>query len=193
MILPDMKDRNGKWIEFINNRKTLYWTAAGCLWRNMNRRCGQKFKEEFPSYKDCQHNFKDFQDFAEWCQGQVGYGQDGFQLDKDILCKGNKIYSKETCAFVPAKINYLFEKCDRSRGEHPIGVCYLKNEKVFIAQIKIDKRTKRLGKFKTATDAFAAYKIAKETLIKSYAERFKGVIDERVYEVLMSYSVEIDD
>lgn len=32
---------------------------------------------------------------------------EGWHLDKDILLKGNKVYSPETCAFVPAKINSL--------------------------------------------------------------------------------------
>ena len=43
-------------------------------------------------------------------------------LDKDILCKGNKVYSRETCIFVPERINLLFTKCDNRRGDSPIGV-----------------------------------------------------------------------
>ena len=43
-------------------------------------------------------------------------------LDKDILCKGNKIYSRDTCVFVPQRINSLFTKCDNARGDNPIGV-----------------------------------------------------------------------
>jgi hypothetical protein len=45
-------------------------------------------------------------------------------LDKDILYKGNKIYSPDTCVFVPQEINALFVKNDANRGDLPIGVFY---------------------------------------------------------------------
>jgi hypothetical protein len=43
-------------------------------------------------------------------------------LGKDILVKGNKIYSYETCVFVPQRINELFTKRQNERGDYPIGV-----------------------------------------------------------------------
>jgi hypothetical protein len=52
-------------------------------------------------------------------------------LDKDILHKGNKIYSPEYCIFVTQDINKLFIKCNKSRGKHPIGVGYDKKLKKY--------------------------------------------------------------
>ena len=41
-------------------------------------------------------------------------------LDKDIFCKGNKLYSRCTCIFVPQRINLLFTKSDKSRGKNRV-------------------------------------------------------------------------
>ena len=45
----------------------------------------------------------------------------------------------------------------------------------------------------TKEEAFQAYKTAKEKYIKETAEKYKGLISERVYQVLKSYTVEITD
>ena len=50
-----------------------------------------------------------------------------------------------------------------------------------------------LGYFNTEIEAFNAYKKAKESFVKEQAEKWKGKIDERAYDALMNYEVEIDD
>ena len=47
--------------------------------------------------------------FSEWYLLHE-YRFDGWEIDKDILLKGNKIYSPENCCFVPAEINCMFVK-----------------------------------------------------------------------------------
>ena len=89
------------------------------LWKSMLGRCyDEKYSNKYPTYKDCtaSDNFKYLPYFEEWCHQQIGFDQVGWQLDRDLLIKGNKIYSEDTCCFVPAEINSLFIKCDRSRG-----------------------------------------------------------------------------
>ena len=51
----------------------------------------------------------------------------------------------------------------------------------------------RLGFYKTEIEAFNAYKQAKEAHIKNMANKWKGKIDNRAYDALMSYKVEITD
>ena len=167
------------------------------LWQRMLERCySDGFKKKNPTYIDCEvsENFKSYEYFYEWCYKQIGFGVGGFELDKDLLLKGNKVYSENTCIFIPAEINLLLIKRDASRGEHLIGVSWCKRDKAFVAQVSRNKgKPERLGYFKTEIEAFNAYKKAKEVFVKEVAEKWKSQIDERAYNALMNYEVEIDD
>ena len=167
------------------------------LWKSMLRRCySDGFKKKHPTYKDCEvsENFKSYEYFYDWCNKQIGFGVDGFELDKDLLIKGNKIYSEYSCIFIPVDVNLVLTKHTSLRGEHLIGVSWSKTHKAFISQVCKNKgKSKHLGLFKTELEAFNAYKIAKESYLKELANKWKGEIDGRAYEALMSYEVEITD
>ena len=47
--------------------------------------------------------------------------------------------------------------------------------------------------FKTEIEAFNVYKTAKESYLKEQANKYKSQIDDRAYNALMNYTVEIDD
>lgn len=165
-------------------------------WVNMMHRCyGGKNFEYCPTYKDCKvsDNFKDFTYFKQWCNKQIGFGNEGWHLDKDILVKGNRVYSEDTCCFVPKEINLLFGKSTKCRGDCPIGVHFNKREGVFEAYTTCYKKRKHLGKFKTSEEAFQVYKQAKESYIKEVANKWKDQIDHRVYEALLAWTVDITD
>ena len=162
------------------------------LWKNMLKRCYSEvsFKKS-PSYEQCltSETFNDYQQFKTWCNRQLGFGNTGWELDKDILVKGNKIYSEDTCCFVPKEINLLLVKHDKGRGDYLLGVDYHKNRKQFRARCS----DKHLGWFNTEIEAFHAYKHAKEAYIKELANKWKDQIDPRVYDALIKYEVEITD
>lgn len=148
------------------------------------------------SYLDCTVSFKfqKYSDFKEWCNKQIGFDQEGWVLDKDILIKGNKEYSPETCCFVPSDINAIFIRQENIRGKHPIGVWFDKQKGKYQADVCVGrKKRKRLGGFDTPEEAFQAYKEAKELYIKEVANKWKDQIDPRVYEALIKYEVNIDD
>ena len=172
-------------------------TKEYTLWCSMLQRCySEAFKKKQPTYDVCEvsNNFKSYEYFYEWCHKQIGFGTEGWHLDKDLLVKGNKLYSEETCIFIPKDINLLLVKREALRGTHPIGVCWHKRDKAFIAQVGKNKGVSEyLGHFKTEIEAFNAYKIAKEAFVKEQAEEWKSQIDERAYHALMSYEVNIDD
>lgn len=95
-------------------------------WVNMLTRCyNLKYHEKRPTYINCEvsKEFHNFQDFGNWYDDNY-YQIEGQRmcLDKDILFKHNKIYSSETCMFVPNTINVLFTKSDSKRGESVIGI-----------------------------------------------------------------------
>ena len=139
-----------------------------------------------------------FQNFASWCETQPFFSaEDGegrpYQLDKDVLVRGNKVYSPDTCCFVPHKVNTLLITCKASRGEHPLGVTYSKRDKVYKAIISYNGKTHHLGQNKDVGKVFNFYKVAKEHHVKIVAGYWKGRIDDKVYQALINYEVHIDD
>ena len=169
-------------------------TNAYTHWRNMLARC---FDKEYmvcrPTYSDCTvcQEWLLFSNFKKWFD-QFNY--ENYHLDKDILIKGNKHYSPDTCCLVPQEINTLLTRRQGSRGQHPIGVCYIKRSGKYSATIH-KMRNVHLGLFDTPEEAFQAYKSAKEHYVKERATKYfqEGKITHRVYQALMEYQVEITD
>ena len=151
-----------------------------------------------PSYKNScvDPQWHSFKLFFEDIRNLIGYEdskQNGWHLDKDILVKGNKLYSKDTCCFVPIEINSLLTHSKVNRGEYPVGVYLLKDSNKFRAKLYKNGRSNCLGTYSSPEEAFFAYKEAKEIQIKEVATKWKDQIDPRVYAALMNWEVEIDD
>jgi len=166
------------------------------LWKNMLQRCfSDGLKQSRPTYEGvtCSKEWLSMTKFIEDVSQMKGFGLIGWALDKDILVKGNKLYSKDTCCFVPQEVNLLLIKCDNCRGEYPVGVCFDKASGKFKARLNINGKQKNLGYFTTPEEAFQVYKLAKEAYIKVVAQKWKHILDERVFQALMTYEVSIDD
>lgn len=166
------------------------------IWSKMIGRCySEILRHKFPTYKDvtvCEE-WHNFQNFAEWYINNYNLKiMQKWHLDKDILVKRNKIYSPETCVFIPSEINLILTNCRNKNNLYPTGVRKNKYNK-FTANIYINKKTKRLGTFNTPEEAFQAYKVAKEQYIKEVADKWKDKIEEKVYNALYDYQVEITD
>jgi len=160
------------------------------LWKSMLNRCyGKSTPTRKPTYKGCtvSDNFKDFQFFAEWCNNQVGFGNEGWQLDKDILIKGNKVYSEDNCCFVPKEINCLFLDHQAKRGNCPIGVSYHKPQNNYQVSLSKYGKVHNLGYFLDPINAHKHYIVAKILHVKEIALSYKEAIDQRVYEALMAW------
>ena len=167
------------------------------LWCHMLERCcSDTYQKKKPTYEGCEvsDKFKSYEYFYEWCNKQIGFDNQGWHLDKDLLVKGNKVYNENTCVFIPSEINSLLVKRKASRGEHLIGVYWSKTANAFVAQVNKNKgKSEHLGLFHTELEAYNAYKQAKESFVKEQANKFKSQIDPRAYNALMSYTVEITD
>lgn len=167
--VPDFKDENGKWVMShcpIPYEK--HTTRAGLLWNSINLRCkvGGAFQKKRPTYIGTTNGFSNFQEFAEWCQDQYGYlnkEENGkyWAIDKDLTEYGNLVYSPDKCLFVPNWINTLLTASDAARGEWPLGVCWHKQHKKFIALCRDGKRGQHLGYFKDPFEAHIAWQKAK--------------------------------
>ena len=165
-------------------------------WIDLIRRCFDKdFKNKYTTYKDCilEDYLLCFQNFAKWYEENY-YEVEGeiMALDKDILFKGNKIYSSETCVFAPCRINNLFVKCDALRGNLPMGV--RKNGKrYYVSWYQNNKKIETPTMFDTPEEAFNAYKKFKENYIKQVADEYKDKIPQKLYDAMYKYEVEITD
>lgn len=179
----------GKYKPLISGKQTkAYKTWLSILFRCYN----EKFRKKHPSYIDCKmsKDWHDFQIFAEWFNNNY---IEGFELDKDILVKGNKIYSSETCCFVPAEINLVFIKNNVNRGKYAIGVRYRDKNKKFTSSINKNGKSIHIGTFYTEQEAFNSYCIEKHKHIQELAEKWKDKINENVYISMIKYRVEKTD
>lgn len=176
-----------------NKERTPEYSA----WQGLLKRCyDEKYHKKQPTYIECTvaEEWHNFQEFARWFNENY-YEVDGQRmcLDKDILIKGNKVYSQETCIFVPQNINNLFTKRESQRGDLPIGVTFHKKSNKFTSQVNNGSGLVYLGLFENKYDAFRTYKTYKENIIKDIAEKYKNIIPEILYNSLIHYEVKYDD
>jgi hypothetical protein len=183
----------GEYRPKINGERTKQYA----VWHSMLERCySGKLHKKRPTYSDCTlaKEWHCFQNFARWYDDNY-YEVNGerMALDKDILLKGNKVYSPQTCIFVPQSINLLFVKGDSMRGEYCIGVSLHKITNKFQVYCSILGDNQYLGLFNTYEEAFQIYKEFKEKSIKRIANEYKGKIPYSLYASMMNYIVERND
>ena len=178
-------------------------TKCYYTWIHMLERCySEKYKNKYSTYEGCIvcEEWLNFQNFAKWFYENY-YEIEGerIELDKDILIKGNKVYSPNTCVFVPQRINSLFIKCNKNRGAYPVGVSYHKKNNKYVASCRVvnfklnKSKDKYLGSYNTLEEAFKVYKQFKEKYIKVVADLYKDKIPQKLYDAMYNYKVEITD
>lgn len=155
--------------------------AYNC-WKDMLERCyNENYQRRKPTYVGCTVseewlNFSNFNNFYNELHTP------GSQLDKDILFKGNKTYSKETCCFVPSQINGIVVNIDNNGGYY-----FDPYHKKFRAALSIKGKHKNLGYYMTEEAAREVYiNKKKEYLIETAMEYFeKHLIAENVKDALI--------
>lgn len=170
-------------------------------WVSMIKRCyDKKYINKHHTYIDCIvcDEWLNYQNFAKWViDNYYEVDNEEMNVDKDILHKGNKIYSPENCIFVPHRINVLFIKSDRKRGNYPIGVDFNKARGKYRARCGTFVNGKavsvQLGYYSNPIKAFNAYKNFKENYIKEVANEYKNKIPQKLYDAMYRYEVEITD
>ena len=163
-------------------------TKAYSIWSGVLARCySEEAKEVFTSYIGCiiSEEWKNFQNFAEWYKNQVGC-QDDYHIDKDILVKGNKVYSAETCCLVPPEINILFKEYKNKKSGLPVGVFKHRNGR-FKSVVKIDGKELFIGAYDTVEEARKAYLSVKSVYVKLKVMKYKGKISDVAYDRIYNY------
>lgn len=188
-MVIDMKKIYGKGIYNkcdYTSRKNGKKTDVYNCWIAMLQRCyDPNFLNKHPSYIDCTvcEDWLDFKKFTEWFEKNY---IKGFQLDKDILIKGNKTYSPDTCCFIPQEININIIKPFNIRNL-PLGV--YKHYNKYVSYIKENKVRKYIGSFNTIEEASNSYVIAKQKQLKELAEKYKNTIMLRTYNAVLNYTI----
>ena len=171
-------------------RKPVFLCKYYTVWKHMLERCySKKFQESRPTYigtSVCSEwlyasEFKKWMDQQDW---------DGKSLDKDIIVKGNKLYSPDTCAFVLPATNSFVIACDASRGGCPVGVDLFKRTGKYRASCEnlFTEKKEYLGYFSTPEEAHEGWRKRKHELAQLVAVTES---DPRVVEALKKrYSFE---
>ena len=155
-----------------NGKQVMIWRCPfHRTWTNMLERCYcSKKHARNPTYLGCSvtDEWKLFSNFKAWMETQDWQGK---QLDKDLLIKGNKIYSQNTCLFITKQINTFLNSREACRGDLPIGVTLSRRGDKYQAQCSnpFTHKVEVLGTFASATDAHEAWRVRKHELALQYA------------------------
>lgn len=175
-------------------------TKEYVAWNNMLKRCYDKeLKNKHKTYDDviCCKEWLLFENFYEWLHNQENfdkwYNGKMWAVDKDIIKKGNKIYSPDTCCLVPDNVNKLFTKHDNNKNSRPVGVNAVGDIFWVRCRNPFTKTEEYLGSYNTAEKAFYVYKKYKENNIKKMAQiEFDNKnITKKCYNAMMNYKVDI--
>ena len=163
--------------------------GLGSLWRSMLLRCNlSTYDNRYSTYNDvtvCKEWY-DFQNLAKWCVDQKGFNcvdtkGRKFQLDKDLLIEGSKIYSPETCCFVPNEINCFFSTGAGGNESISRGV-----RKVSSGKYQSRLGSKHLGTYNTEDEAKKVYEIHKFKKLSNVLEVYKSSLNNDLLEKLLA-------
>ena len=171
-------------------------TKEYMTWKRMLERCfSDKWKTKYPHYKDttCCEEWFYYPNFYNWIINQENYDEwlhgKYWALDKDIIKKGNQIYSPDNCCLVPQYVNQLFTKSRTNKNGH-LGVFKCDGLKKYEARYIDENKQKVIcGGFDTAEDAYKYYQKAKKEVVRKVAEREYsfGNISTKCYEAMINY------
>ena len=139
-------------------------------WSEMLKRCYSKaYQDKKPTYKDANvcEDWLTFSKFKEWMEEQDWEGK---CLDKDLLVKGNKVYSPETCVFVSSNINSFLTDSKAIRGSCPLGVTLRYGKYYARINNPFTKESEGLGYYSTPELAHEVWRKRKHELSCTYAE-----------------------
>lgn len=158
-------------------------------WFNMLKRCyvtiNQPTAYRGVTVSEVWHNF---QNFASWYYSQQNCG-DGYQLDKDLMTRGNTVYSPKTCCLIPREINNLIGNFSNVFEGDIVGCSLNKRDNLYAVTIRDGRKVIYSGYFKDQKEATKAYVAEKEKRVKVVASKWKDRIDEKVYIALMGWTV----
>ena len=167
--------------DILESTNEYYYTA----WHAMLSRCYSKREKGInSSYIGCSvcEEWHRLSSFKEWFDKHY---VEGWALDKDILVKGNKVYSPETCCFVPQEINTMFTKRVLSDDKKSV----FPHKDGYGCLISRNNKTIRIYGFKTREEALAKHKKELENHMHDLADKYKEQLAPNVYNIISTYKI----
>lgn len=185
--VADFIKLNGNWAATLVVKGKRRRTRLAQYWTGIQSRCGSPSTlARSPSYEGCKNLFNSFQEFGDWATKQIGYDE-YWPIDKDLLSGESKVYSKETCLFLPVAINSFIVEYRASKDGTPCGVTHNPISNTYsVSCAKIDRFDRTLC-FKTLDEARRYYIRKKKLKAEDLANEYRNRIDPRAYEALMNY------
>ena len=115
--------------------------------------------------------------FRMWMEKQ---DWEGLFLDKDIIVKGNKCYSPDTCIFVTRQVNSILIDRAADRGGCVVGVSWSKSNGKYCAKCSVDSKQVNLGFYDSEEEASFAYRVFKGNVVKVIAAVGIGFVSKKL-------------
>lgn len=175
----------------VNYYRDLSKKKLNTLYYNMYDRCySEKYHERSPQYigcSICDEWLDDHSSFFDWVrENYYTVDDEQIDLDKDILVKGNKIYSPDTCIFAPHSINTYFENLTRE----PV---FLQKLNKYRMDIFIEGKSINIGYYDTEEEAKKIFIKHKEAAILAKADLYKDKIPRKLYNAMVAWNIKLSD
>jgi hypothetical protein len=175
------------WQEFVNPKIYRHWVKLLDRLTDTGRPANAR-------YRDCTvtalwHNF---QNFAAWAARQPYFEYKDACLDKDLVVKGNRHYSPDTCCFLPNIVNVFISSHYEKESGLPEGVNIIhpktQNSKVgYVARCHFLGKREYLGYYDCPDVAGRVYKERKLAAAFALAEKYKDVIRPELYQKIIDH------
>ena len=159
-------------------------------WKSMINRCyNPRVWDTFPTYEGCTvcDEWLYFQSYAEWFYTACPGDPSMYDVDKDLLCPNNKIYSPETCEFLPRAINILVKNDSGNNKYGCVGVHWDTQKQKFRVRFEFQGKKFSGGYYTDLKDAQEAYVKLKKEKIRKAAQLYKDCLSQRAFDALMTY------
>lgn len=172
-------DDSGKRNAIYRGKKLAWINPCFQRWKSMLKRCYGPSGVNDSSYLDATvcDEWLYFSAFEKWMLSQRW---ESMELDKDYLSLSSKVYSPQTCAFVPKEINYFLGSSPSRKGQWPLGVSYSEERGKYSAYVRRNGKSVGLGRFKAPCEAHLAYQKAKLKVGVDLLESLGSAVDSRV-------------
>lgn len=160
---------------------------AYVAWKNiLTRAFDHSYISKFPTY----HNvtvcaeWMVFSSFLVWWKQNY---KTGWQLDKDLIQLGNRVYSPSTCVYIPSWINSFTLSGKKNLSTGKVGACYCKKRGKFTSTYShpLSGQKIRTGYFNSEYEA-RYYWLKQKANLAFELKQLMDDIDDRIYKNVLA-------